>query len=272
MHIGGWVTDDEISHHASVIDKLCFSGNRNIVQVFSQACTNEKSPVYYIDMELCTSTLAEYIGNVGFWQGQRSQSPKEKLFGTFEIMRQLAEAVRFIHSCGEVHRDLNPTNGEVSHIVLSLIYSVLYRDRDQSWVVTGFSIVSELDQYSSGRSTPNARGTSGYRGPELLNVARFSSKVDIWALGCIMFELWTGRRVFDNDFSVFMWIQNSSTPPLVPMDGLEDDLHTQLQLVLEQLLKIDPMERPTADSLVNQFENFLRPHQTPLSMASKFPL
>jgi len=110
----GWITSADIENHARAVAKLCFSGHRNIVRAFSQACY-PMPPVYCLDMELCSSTLADYIHGVGYWEGRlENMNPiEEKLSDMFDIMRQLAEAVRFIHNSNEVHRDIKPTNGDV---------------------------------------------------------------------------------------------------------------------------------------------------------------
>jgi len=110
----GWVTTADIENHAHAIAKLCFNGHKNIVHVFSQGCYTAPT-VYYVDMELCSSTLADYILGVGYWEDRLENMKliEETLSDMFDIMMQLAEAVRFIHSLNEVHRDIKPTNGEV---------------------------------------------------------------------------------------------------------------------------------------------------------------
>jgi len=47
------------------------------------------------------------------------------------------------------------------------------------------------------------QGTSGYRSPEPINgSAAFTNKVDIWSLGCIVYELIVGSQLFRNDCQV----------------------------------------------------------------------
>jgi len=108
IQTGGWVTEEDIENHARVIRKLCFGGHRNIVRVFSEGYVDIAQTTYYLDMELCSSTLYEYIKGVGYWQGKCDYMTAErKLCQIFDIMSQLSEALRFIHSHNEVHRDIN---------------------------------------------------------------------------------------------------------------------------------------------------------------------
>jgi NIMA (never in mitosis gene a)-related kinase len=63
------------------------------------------------------------------------------------------------------------------------------------WKLTDFGISGPA--LSKGVTTKFSRGTPCYRAPELLDEqARFTEKVDIWALGCILYEVATGDKAF----------------------------------------------------------------------------
>jgi serine/threonine protein kinase len=68
------------------------------------------------------------------------------------------------------------------------------------WKVADFGLTSQGTSQSL-HYTEFARGTSGYRAPELLlqDTAVYNNKVDIWALGCILFELVVGTKPFTTD-------------------------------------------------------------------------
>ena len=60
----------------------------------------------------------------------------------------------------------------------------------------------------SGVETPYSRGTPSFRAPELFEkdkVAMYTNKVDIWALGSILHELATERRMFNSDYEVYAY-------------------------------------------------------------------
>ena len=61
-------------------------------------------------------------------------------------------------------------------------------------------------------TTVNSRGTASYRAPELLAPkAAYTNKVDIWALGCITYELMNAIRAFHDDWAVMRYMSDSST-------------------------------------------------------------
>ena len=140
-----------------------------------------------------------------------------------------------------------------------MLIIVLFRDTTAEWVLGDFFLACECDRDSSGHSTPYSRGTAGYRPPELLkeDMPRFTSKVDIWSLGCVMYELCTGKRAFESDFSIFMSAQNPPLHLVIHMEGAEERTNARLQTILQAMLEFNPSKRPTAESLVITFEECL---------------
>lgn len=97
------VTENEVR----VIDMLCKSTHRNIVQVLGHGALDTESH-YYIDMELCDLNLADHAKG----QNWNQISAQGKLAPhIFRIMEELVNGLMFIHMHQQVHRDLHPTNG-----------------------------------------------------------------------------------------------------------------------------------------------------------------
>jgi tetratricopeptide (TPR) repeat protein len=105
-------------------------------------------------------------------------------------------------------------------------------------------------------TTENGRGTQGYRAPELMSSANgFTNKADIWALGCILYELMTGTKAFDTDWSVWgYYVSDSALEILVP--GLSQILQTHLSAVTDELLQRDYKKRPSAARLQRLFHSY----------------
>lgn len=60
-----------------------------------------------------------------------------------------------------------------------------------------------------------ARGTGGYRAPELIrDIHQFTNKVDIWALGCILHELTNKSEAFKDDWDVRTYQRACSVEPI----------------------------------------------------------
>ena len=120
-----------------------------------------------------------------------------------------------------------------------------------------FGITSEATS-SQGIPTLHARGTGGYRAPEILNENPvFTNKVDIWALGCIFFELSVGKQAFHDDWSVREYHSKSEpmrmriSPPLgftLFIDNGSASFKHDNSLLC-QLLARDPMARPRVEHL-----------------------
>src|SRR5947207_315012 len=80
---------------------------------------------------------------------------------------------------------------------------VLYSHRSKCWKITDFGFTAEGTSKRA-HTTRLARGSSSYWAPELLaEIAQYTNKVDIWALGCILYELVCGKRAFAGDWAVF---------------------------------------------------------------------
>ena len=96
--------------------------------------------------------------------------------------------------------------------------------------------------------TKYAQGTLSYRGPELMaQVATFTNKVDIWALGCVLHELATGKVAFP-DWAVIKYAESDSdlSVPLPPDFPPFFEHHVSATIV--HLLHRNPTERPNAAS------------------------
>ena len=90
---------------------------------------------------------------------------------------QICLALEVIHDKGIVHADLKPSN-------------LLMAGRDQQLKLTDFGISQNL---SPGYNfTHEFAGTLSYCSPEVLKGEPYNSKADIWALGCILYELVLG--------------------------------------------------------------------------------
>jgi len=85
----------------------------------------------------------------------------------------------------------------------------------------------------------DSRGTPGYRAPELLNPGVYNEKVDIWALGCILYELVKQLPIFDSDSAVYDYSQHPESLGEIPFGG---------ELV-GLMLQIEPDKRPSASEI-----------------------
>jgi eukaryotic-like serine/threonine-protein kinase len=116
-----------------------------------------------------------------------------------EICRQVALGIEAAHEAGVVHRDLKPGNikitseGQVKVLDFGLAKS------------PGMDPPSGPDLAQSPTLTYGATrdgivlGTAGYMSPEQARGRRVDRRTDIWALGCVLFEMLTGKQAFQGD-------------------------------------------------------------------------
>jgi serine/threonine protein kinase len=125
------------------------------------------------------------------------------------------------------------------------------------WKLADFGLSSEGSSKRYLR-TKDSSGTPGYRAPELMDSggdpAMYNNPVDIWAMGCILYELVTGVRAFKTDWHVLNYGFSKKNVEVVLDDSF--DAHS-VQIITKHvvdMLQIDPSDRPSASFLSKEFE------------------
>ena len=112
-----------------------------------------------------------------------------------DYARQVAEGLEAAHERGIIHRDLKPANvkvtlkGRVKILDFGLAKAVLGPEENQD-----LSMAARMmdDETLAG----HILGTPGYMSPEQMRGQAVDARTDIWAFGCLFFELLTGKRAF----------------------------------------------------------------------------
>ncbi len=146
-----------------------------------------------------------------------------------EIARQVCSALQFAHNHGVIHRDLKPGN--------------LFLTRSADVKLGDFGIARDLtigDLTDAGLTV----GTHAYMAPEqITGDDLISGKADLYALGCCLFEMLTGRKPFLGDNFAQLFDQHlRAEPPHVQQ--FVADCPDELDAIIHQLLAKNPEQRP----------------------------
>jgi serine/threonine protein kinase len=144
-----------------------------------------------------------------------------------------------------------------SHSILANNNAVLFSEQYRCWKLADFGSAS---QASSKRlnTTHLSRGTESYRAPEVVKDGRFNNRSDIFALGCIIFEIITGQKLFPTDWAVLQYALEARSifPDRWPTAAPGSRLY-MLGKLASTLLEIDPTLRPGAEETRKRLRNMM---------------
>lgn len=193
-------------------------------------------------------------------------------------LKQILEGVRFMHFNNIIHRDLKPAN--------------LLINNDGVLMITDFGLARPLDEQRKGDYTPNVV-TRWYRAPELcLGSNDYSTKIDVWSVGCIFGELLLRRPILqgtsdvDQIFKIIdlCWTPHQSEWPGWPdlpnlkdmtVPNREPTFHVLFSgrtesciALLKGLLQMNPQSRLSADLALDS--DYMWEHPLP-ALTSQLP-
>ena len=146
---------------------------------------------------------------------------------------------------------------------------VLYCAADGWWKIADFGITSP-GSTAQLVTTRSGRGKQGYRAPELLQFvhSHYNKKVDGWSLGCVLFEICTGRKAFYTDIAAYEYARFNPTMEIQFPTWIDEPSRKALAIWITQMLEPDPHKRPSAHELGSRLEELI----PLLSLSSQPPL
>ena len=152
------------------------------------------------------------------------------------IAAAIADALEAAHSVGIIHRDIKPAN-------------VMVGDRDAVKVLD-LGIARAASDVSL-TQTAMMLGSAPYVAPEVAHGRRADERSDIYSLGCLLYELLTGRPPFTGELPAAVVHQHISAVPRPPRE-LNPGVPAALDALVLQLLAKSPRARPQSARQVAQ--------------------
>jgi Tol biopolymer transport system component len=156
------------------------------------------------------------------------------------IARQMADALEYAHERGIIHRDLKPANVKVAP--------------DDTVKILDFGLAKAMEIESPAAEQANSPtlshlatqagvllGTAAYMAPEQAKGKPVDRRADIWAFGCVLYEMLTGKSAFRGETmteTLAAVIKNEPDWSLIP-----DATPTRVRVLLQRCFQKDPRQR-----------------------------
>ena len=156
-----------------------------------------------------------------------------------EIALPIIEALAYAHSRNIIHRDVKPSN-----VLLT---------RSGQPMLTDFGVAKIVDNEDTMDLTGTMAtvGTPQYMAPEQISSKTIDARVDVYALGIVLYEMVTGRRPFEAETPMAVMIMHSRDPLPRPTT-INPDLPIEMEYLLIKALAKDPHDRFSSMSEFHQ--------------------
>ncbi|CAK75158.1 unnamed protein product (macronuclear) [Paramecium tetraurelia] len=200
---------------------------KNLVNIYDY---EEQHNHTYIVMEYCSHSLYDQIQT-------NTINPKDTRY----VFKQISNGLYELHSQGLAHRDLKPANILICQL------------QDRGHVQEMYKLCDFGTSKNSQRLTTACVGTPYYLAPEQLQQQTYDKSVDIWALGAVMYELFTNTPLFSGSTVLQIYDKIKNYEINAQIDNL-NDLDIKYKNLLKSMLKKNPQERISIEEIRQKIE------------------
>ncbi len=166
------------------------------------------------------------------------------------VLRQACASLEEAHAAGLVHRDIKPANIHIGRLGLQhdvvkvldfgLVKSVAQDDR----------VSPDAVDHSLETATGLMPGTPAFMAPELALGDRYDGRADLYALGCVGYQLVTGLPVFEGDLPIHVLAKHLHAPPIPPSVRTGKSIDPVFEGLIMACLAKRPDERPASAAVL----------------------
>ncbi|HEY0983117.1 MULTISPECIES: serine/threonine protein kinase [unclassified Schlesneria] len=206
------------------LDVLKQLSHPNIVHCFGGSCESKQR--FYAMEYVPGGTLSDYLlekGALG-WEN------------AVDYAIQMCDALQYAHEKGVTHRDVKPAN--------------FLMTKSGQLKLSDFGLASIVSQ---GRLTASGRtvGTILYMSPEQIRGGPVTNRVDLYGLGCVIFEMLSGRTPYSGETAAEV-MQRHLKDPVPHVAAIVLNCPLELDQLVCELLAKDPAQRPATAAEVNR--------------------
>ncbi|KAE8382599.1 hypothetical protein BDV26DRAFT_238004 [Aspergillus bertholletiae] len=190
--------------------------------------------------ELSISIYLEYISGGSIGSCLRKHGKFEESV-VKSLTQQTLSGLAYLHDQGILHRDLKADN--------------ILLDLDGTCKISDFGISKKSDNIYGNDSTNSMQGSVFWMAPEVIQSQGqgYSAKVDIWSLGCVVLEMFAGRRPWSREEAIgaIFKLGSLSQAPPIPED-VSMNISPAALAFMYDCFTIDSLDRPTAETLLTR--------------------
>ena len=177
--------------------------------------------------------------------GERVRRGPMPVEDAVRVAKQIADAVESAHESGVIHRDLKPENvkitgdGQVKVLDFGLAKALAPEPISGDGASPDLSLSPTLTNAMTGIGV--MLGTAGYMSPEQARGKPVDRRADIWAFGCVLYEMLTGQRLFSGETATDVIGAVVHKEP--DLDELSPKVPLRIRRLLDRCLEKDPSRR-----------------------------
>ncbi|KAF8641217.1 hypothetical protein AX17_000851 [Amanita inopinata Kibby_2008] len=233
----------QVELKSSAVDRSTSQRQRDVIDALKSECDTLKNLdhphiVQYLGYEENPHFLSIFLEYVpgGTIKSCLNNYGRFREDVTKSFTSQILSGLDYLHSNGVIHRDLKADN--------------ILLEPSGICKISDFGISKKVQNIQNIRAFTGMKGTIYWMAPEILDPkkAGYDVKVDIWSVGCVVLEMWSGKRPWNgqNIYTVMLKLSQHKESPPIPANLHLGPMAEQFRL---ECFQPNPETRPTAMQL-----------------------